>query len=292
MRPLAKRLAVALEPLGAGWEAIFVDDSDDLTPQVVAELVAREGANIRLLHRAAGQRCGGLGGAVKAGLALARGDVVAVMDGDLQHPPEVLLALALPVLAGQADLAVGSRYGRAGRPAGLSSPWRRGASRAGRWLAHLALSTSRPLEDPLSGLFCLRRCVLDNVELRPNGYKILLEVAVRGRWTTSSNVAYTFGPRLAGRSKATLHEGLAFLCQLGRLAMAQHGRGRRAHWQLSEGGPADQRVAWPLPPAPWGGVAVAHAVARRVAAPPASTSEGPLPETSPTQTTAPQPVSS
>jgi dolichol-phosphate mannosyltransferase len=203
-----------------GWELIFVDDSDDTTPEVVRRLADAEAgvvSPVRLLHRPRGMRSGGLGGAVREGFDIARGRVVAVMDADLQHPPEVLPALIAAVLSGEADLVAGSRYGWAGADAGLSSPWRNLVSGGCRWLVHLAVPSSRPLQDPLSGLFALRRSLLDGVELRPAGYKILLEVTVRARPATVANVGFNFGPRLAGRSKASLREGLIFIGHLARL---------------------------------------------------------------------------
>jgi dolichol-phosphate mannosyltransferase len=149
--------------------------------------------------------------------------VVAVMDADLQHPPEILPALIAPVLSGHADLVAGSRYGWAGADAGLSSPWRHLVSGGCRWLVHLLVPEARPLQDPLSGLFVLRRSLLDGVELQPAGYKILLEVIVRARPATVGNVGFNFGPRHAGRSKASLREGLVFLAHLGRLVSASRG---------------------------------------------------------------------
>ncbi len=51
----------------------------------------------------------GLATAVLDGWAMARGDVLGVLDADLQHPPETLTALAAAIQQG-ADLAIGSRY--------------------------------------------------------------------------------------------------------------------------------------------------------------------------------------
>jgi hypothetical protein len=93
-------------------------------------------------------------------------------------------------------------------------------SRACRALVHLLLPPSRPLQDPLSGLFALRRSVLEGVHLQPSGYKILLEVVVRARPSSVRNVGFDFAPRQAGRSKASFHEGLVFLRHLCRLLVA------------------------------------------------------------------------
>jgi dolichol-phosphate mannosyltransferase len=224
--PLAVRLQAALSQTAGGWELIFVDDSDDTTPEVVGRLADAVGVGspVRLLHRPRGMRSGGLGGAVRDGIAIAKGRVVAVMDADLQHPPEVLPALIAPVLSGEADLVAGSRYGWAGADAGLSSPWRHLVSGGCRWLVHLLVPNSRPLQDPLSGLFALRRSLLDGVELRPAGYKILLEVSVRARPAAVANLGFNFGPRHAGTSKASLREGLVFFRHLARLIRASRSR--------------------------------------------------------------------
>jgi glycosyltransferase involved in cell wall biosynthesis len=109
--PLAARLQAALSQTAGGWELIFVDDSDDNTPEVVGRLADAVGvvSPVRLLHRPRGMRSGGLGGAVRDGFGVARGRVVAVMDADLQHPPEVLPALIAPVLSGEEPVWLGGR---------------------------------------------------------------------------------------------------------------------------------------------------------------------------------------
>ncbi len=221
--PLAARLAETLKDVEGGWELLFVDDSDDPTPDAVGSLRSL-GLPVDLLHRRPGARPGGLGGAVQEGFARVRGTVIVVMDADLQHPPEVVPALVAPVLAGEAVLVAGSRYVWAGGDAGLSGPWRHLVSRSCRSLVHLLVPPSRPLQDPLSGLFALQRSLLDGVALRPEGYKILLEVVVRARPGRVGNVGFDFAPRQTGSSKATVRQGLLFFKHLARLVVA----GRRA----------------------------------------------------------------
>jgi dolichol-phosphate mannosyltransferase len=216
--PLLQRLDDALSFLDVPWEVVFVDDSDDTTPRAIEQVAASNGHRVSMLHRPPGNRPGGLGGAVKEGFALAGGSVIVVMDADLQHPPEVVPCLVAPVLSGECDLAAGSRYGGLGSNGGLSGPWRRAVSVSLRWLAHTVVPRSRCLTDPLSGLFAVRRSVVEDVELRPEGYKILLEVVARGNWNKATNVGYQFAERRSGRSKADLSEGLAFLRHLWRLS--------------------------------------------------------------------------
>jgi len=244
---LTERLRAALDGLAGGWELVFVDDSDDNTPEVVSALARLAGAQVRLLHRPRGARPGGLGGALQEGFAIARGRVIAVMDADLQHPPEVLPAVAAPALAGTADLVAGSRYGRTGGNGGLAGPWRRLVSRGSRWLAHCLVPASRPLEDPGSGLFALQRSVLDDVQLQPDGFKMLMEVAARGNWRTAANVNYTFAERYAGNSNAGLREGLIFLRHLSRLALISRKRHRGR--PVATNGPAPSPAPGPRVPA-------------------------------------------
>jgi dolichol-phosphate mannosyltransferase len=238
---LEQRLSLALAATPGEWELVFVDDSDDPTPEVVRSLAAA-GRPVRLLHRPAGARHGGLGGAVQEGFKLARGTVLVVMDADLQHPPEVVPALVAPVLSGEAALVAGSRYTWAGADAGLAGPGRQLVSRVCRAVVHLVVPISRPLDDPMSGLFAFRRSLLDGVALRPTGYKILLEVTVRTRPEPVRNIGFDFAPRHAGRSKATVREGVVFLGHLSRLVMANLARRRRPKPGLSrplEGSAAD-----------------------------------------------------
>jgi dolichol-phosphate mannosyltransferase len=215
---LVARTAAALDPSPWSWE-LLVDDSDDDTPER-ARALARSGAPVRVLHRPAGERVDGLSGAVRGGFAAARGELLAVMDADLQHPPEVLPELVGAILDG-ADVAVGSRYCSGAQPDatdGLDGAWRRGVSRACRVPVWVVRPRLRRVRDPLAGFFVVRRAVLSDVVLRPTGYKILLEVLVRGRWHEAVEVPYRFAPRVAGSSKAELKQGLVFLRHLARLA--------------------------------------------------------------------------
>ena len=66
----------------------------------------------------------------------------------------------------------------------------------------------------MSGLFLVRRERLVVDELRPHGFKILLELLVRSAPLRVAEVPYTFGERVAGESKASLREGWNYLVHL------------------------------------------------------------------------------
>ena len=217
IEPLVRRLDAAFEGSDYTWELIFVDDSDDSTPDIVQQIANANGHRVSLIHRGPGQREGGLGGAVKRGFAMSSGEAVVVMDADLQHPPEVVPSLVAPVLSGKSDLVAGSRYGYWGSRDGLAGPLRHITALGCRWLAYRLVPESGLLTDPMSGLFAINRSVVDGAVLRPDGYKILLEVLAHGDWHTVLNVDYRFSERLSGQSKARVREGLVFLRHLSRL---------------------------------------------------------------------------
>lgn len=220
------RLAAALNARPWVWQLVFVDDSDDETPEVLENLAARH-PEVTVIHRPRSRRPAGLGGAVLEGLAATTADFLLVMDGDLQHPPERVPDLLDPLVSGQAELVVGCRYSAGGSPGGLAGPGRRAVSLGGRTVAHACVRRTRTLHDPLGGFFAFQRSVVQGVELRPNGYKILLEIVARGRWTRAIEVPYTFSPRAAGRSKAGLREGSRFLRHVGGLALRSPAPGVR-----------------------------------------------------------------
>src|SRR5579863_2368469 len=84
-----RRAAIALGETGDDFELIVVDDSAGEETAERARAVQSE-LPVRVLRRE-GKR--GLATAVVEGWKLARGDLLGVMDADLQHPPEVLTRL-------------------------------------------------------------------------------------------------------------------------------------------------------------------------------------------------------
>lgn len=88
---LNRRLADTLGALPYEWRVIYVDDgSRDRTPDLLAGFAA-ENPRVGVVHlsRNFGQQL-----AISAGLAISDADVVVLLDGDLQDPPEVIPLLA------------------------------------------------------------------------------------------------------------------------------------------------------------------------------------------------------
>lgn len=208
--PFVEQVTAALD--GAPFRIVFADDSTDGTTSEIKAL-ARNNAAIALNHSPTRR---GLARAVVEALAGVMEDRIVVMDGDLQHPPHIVPDLIAALDAG-ADIAVASRYTPGGRELGLSGPWRRLVSRQSSRVARITLQAARQTSDPLSGFFAFRRPILAGATLRPIGFKILLEVLVRGHARRVVDVPYTFDRRTRAASKASTLEGLRFLHHLLRL---------------------------------------------------------------------------
>lgn len=220
IRPLLKRLTAALaaEISEHSLEVLFVDDSDDDTPLVIAQAAAEFPFVVRGIARPL-ERRNGLSGAVVEGFQAALGTWLCVMDADLQHPPELVPALLARAIEAHADIVVGSRKCDFFGPLGLS----RKRAMTSQMLTLLARAwfprLLRNVSDPLTGLFLIRRAAIDTAVLRPNGFKILLEILIRCPGLRVSEIHFDFANRQEGESKADFQEGLNFFRHLLRLRL-------------------------------------------------------------------------
>jgi glycosyltransferase involved in cell wall biosynthesis len=237
VRELTRRLSESMAPLELQWELIFVDDSDDETPDQIRSLT-QDSVVVKLVHRVPGERQGGLAGAVVEGFAAAEGNVMVVMDGDLQHPPESVPSLVSPILSGACAMAVGSRFVASANADGLAGPFRRAVSQGSRLIVRGIFPSIWEVRDPMSGFFAFKRNVIRNVVLAPKGFKILLEVLIRGHWSKAREVPIEFAARMSGGSKAGWREGTQLVHQILRLRWPGAGSqakpaGRRARTNLA-----------------------------------------------------------
>jgi len=209
------RVRASLDSAGIDHEIVVVDDdSRDGT----AEIVTRYGQNddrVRVLVRR-GER--GLAGAVIYGWQNTDADLLGVMDADLQHPPELLPKLVKAIDGGN-DIAIGSRYTQEDGTAGWN-PVRRIISLLGTWVTVPLLNRTVRVKDPLSGFFVVRRTCIAGIPLQPQGFKILLEILVRGHIRSAAEVPFHFGVRHAGKSKANMKVAFDYFSLLGRLSVS------------------------------------------------------------------------
>lgn len=98
---------------GCTFEVVFVDDGSRDGTLEALRAAAREDPGIRYLSFS---RNFGKEAAMYAGLQHARGEYVAIMDADLQHPPEMLKAMYQGLESGEYDCVAARRESRKGEP--------------------------------------------------------------------------------------------------------------------------------------------------------------------------------
>ena len=202
--------------VGMDFEIVVVDDNSPDRTADIAEKLNEEYGNIRVLRR---PKKLGLGSAIVDGIKIADSCVIAVMDADLQHPPEMLPRLLKKIEEGH-DIVIASRYVRGGGIEGWST-WRKVVSRGARMFAHLLLPRVRFVKDPVSGFFMFKKDVIDNIEIKTSGYKVLVELLAKGKYNSVAEVPYVFVPRARGKSKLSPKEIASYLSLLLKLKMSK-----------------------------------------------------------------------
>jgi dolichol-phosphate mannosyltransferase len=152
----------------------------------------------------------GLASSVLDGFKNASGDILVVMDADLSHPPEVIPRLLAPILEGEADFVIGSRYIKGGGVEGWAFH-RQIISRIASWLGRVVLGG---VHDPASGFFAIRAELVKNCDFEVKGFKICTELLTRCRGSRVVEVPYVFKGREKGKSKLKFATVLDYLNQL------------------------------------------------------------------------------
>jgi dolichol-phosphate mannosyltransferase len=202
---LAASIFRAYEAERLDGELIVVDDNSPDGTGALAEDLARR-HRIRVLHRPGKL---GLGTAVIDGFNASRAPIVGVIDADMSHPPGLLPRMAAIMQQADADVVVASRY----IPGGGTHNWPLGRLVMSR-LACVMAARLTPVRDATSGFFLIRRDLARGVRISAGGFKICLELLVRGRPARVVEVPYVFEGRTAGESKMNLKEALGYLGQL------------------------------------------------------------------------------
>ena len=184
-------------------ELIVVDDnSPDGTGQVAERM--RDRHPVKVIHRAGRF---GLGSAVMEGFLASDKPLLGVIDADLSHDPAVLPQLI--TYLDEYDITIGSRYNPGSRVE--KWPWQRKLiSQAGVLLARMLTG----VHDPLSGYFFLRRPVVNGLQLTSPGFKILLEILVKGQYSSALEIPFVFRDREHSSSKLNTREYYLFTKQL------------------------------------------------------------------------------
>lgn len=202
---LVEAIFTECRDIASETEIVIVDDnSPDGTGDEAERL--KQSYTIQVLHREGKL---GLSSAVIDGFKIAQGDILGVMDADFSHDPAIIPRLVKAIKEEGADLAIGSRYIPGG---GIKNwPFKR------RFISRFAVLLGTPLtsvKDITSGYFFLKKEVIEGVTLNPIGFKIGLEIIVKGKHRKIIEVPYTFTDRRSGKSKMNSKEVRNYLVQL------------------------------------------------------------------------------
>jgi len=191
-----------------GTEVIVVDDnSPDGTGDLAEELAKKY--NLKVIHR---PKRLGLSPAVIEGFKIAKGSIIGVMDADLSHPSDLIPQMISLLKNDAADIIIVSWYSSGGSVETWSS-FRKLISQGATFLAKCLVD----VQDPMSGFFFMKKGVIKNIALNSKGYKILLEILVKGNCQKVIEIPYTFRGRDVGKSKLNTKEYLKYLNDLSKL---------------------------------------------------------------------------
>lgn len=187
-------------------EIIVVDDnSPDGTGKILEDL-KKDWGNLKIIHRKGKL---GLSSAAIEGWKISEGDVLGLMDADLSHPPEKIKELFFAIEKGNFDFTIGSRYVKNGNIIGWNFK-RKLMSKTATLLSRIYTK----VKDPMTGFFMIKKEVIKNVKLNPKGFKILLEVIIKGNYKNIKEIPITFVNRQKGKSKAGTKEIFYYLRNL------------------------------------------------------------------------------
>ena len=204
LAPLMDRIADALGPVG--WEVVVVDDHSSDGTSDEARRLALSDPRIRVIERI-GRR--GLSSAAIEGFCATAAPYAAVMDADHQHDPKLLVPMLAAVKAGEADVAVASRFAEGASMAEWNRPDREKLSGVANTLARKL--TGVDLSDPMSGYFLLETATARKLapKLSAIGFKILLDLlATSEKPLRVKDFPMNFSARRSGESK--LDRAIAF----------------------------------------------------------------------------------
>ncbi|MBV8172848.1 MAG: polyprenol monophosphomannose synthase [Candidatus Eremiobacteraeota bacterium] len=205
---LINALTTVFKDDGINGEIVIVDDNSPDGTGALVDALAKT-YPVRCVHRAGKL---GLSSAVIDGWATSSAPILGVMDADFSHDPNVVPQLVDAIRNDECELAIGSRYVAGG---GITNwPWRR------KITSRVAIALARPLthvKDITSGFFFFKREVIDGVKLDPIGFKIGLEVILKGKYSRVKEFPYVFTDRTAGTSKLNSGEIVNYLKQLSKV---------------------------------------------------------------------------
>ncbi|MGC9058506.1 MAG: glycosyltransferase [Candidatus Nanoarchaeia archaeon] len=219
---LLNKTELSLKGLNYKHEIIVVDDGTDATAALALKVAKSKGYPVKV-HKRKAKR--GLTSAILDGIKLSKGKLIAVMDADLQHPPEMLPELLKEIEKGN-DIAIASRYVK-GASSSLSL-YRKFVSKTGVFILHLFVPKTRIVKDPLANFIVFKKEIVDVNSIDTNAIRLLPELLVRGKVKKVVELPYQFKSRKAGKTKVlsirNMWAGLLYALRLGKKELARMGK--------------------------------------------------------------------
>jgi glycosyltransferase involved in cell wall biosynthesis len=198
-----------LHALPFSKQIVVVDDGS--TDGTTACLATLDHPDVQVVHH---DRNRGKGAALRTGFALARGQIVAVQDADLEYDPVDLPALMQPILDGKADVVYGSRLS-GGRPQRVFLFWHLVGNRLLSLLTNVLFNTT--LSDMETGYKVMRREVLEGIRLRSDDFTVEPELTakiLKGRWRVYELPIAYYGRSYDEGKKITWRHGVTAVVAL------------------------------------------------------------------------------
>lgn len=223
---LVKKLALTLKRIP--HEIVIVDDNSPDRTWEIAQKLIEEHPQLHVIRRV---NTRGLSSAVLAGMAASKGEVLAVMDADMQHDESILPNILDAIKEKNYDIVVASRKVAEGSY-GEFSFLRRVISKIANLISRLMLPL--PVDDPMSGFFALKRKLYEEKidKINSIGFKILIEFLWHNPQARVIELPYTFRKRVHGKTKLSASVVRHFFMALWNL---RFGRFVSAHFVLYAG---------------------------------------------------------
>ncbi|HNT30244.1 MAG TPA: glycosyltransferase [bacterium] len=189
-------------------EIIIVDDNSPDGTGELAYYLKKFFPKLKTLHRT--ERLGKTS-AFYEGLAQAQGNLIGMIDAGLPYSPDIIPDLVFPLISGNIDLTIGSRF----VPGAQTFGWNFITKSLTR-MACLLCAPLTPVHDPLSSYFFIRKSILQKIPVSDDAPYLLLELLAQGSFRSMQEIACHYERQLQGKSTAP-QKAFTFLRQIGKL---------------------------------------------------------------------------
>ncbi|WP_421909557.1 polyprenol monophosphomannose synthase [Methanolacinia petrolearia] len=175
-------------------EILVVDDDSPDGTQIIVSEMQESMKNLHILVRYEDH---GLSQSLHAGIYKAESCLVQCIDADLSHPPEKIPVFYNLLKNENYDMVIGSRY----IPGGETFDWPLYRKIISSGAALIGRSFIPIVKDSGSGFFAINRRILEDVNLKPRGFRMGFEILGKARWENVTEIPIVFRDRVAGVSK-------------------------------------------------------------------------------------------